>query len=117
MTVPPGIFVNVRLTTTASNGTSFLLQITALAKSGFDNSGSGAYPPAAHVSDRDKPSILTDEGTADSSATTLLAAAKFKVSDPEIQAFIAEALNALNVIWLATHRIPFLIMEFIALFL
>ena len=96
MTVPPGIFVILRLTVTASNGTSFLPQIAALAKSGFANSGSDAPPPATHVSDGEKPSILTDEYTADSSTTAPLAAAMSKVFDPETQAFSAEALNALN---------------------
>ena len=107
MTLPPGIFVTVQLTVTASNGTGFLPQISAPAKSGFANSGSDDSTPAAHVSDGDKPSIFTDEDTADSLETTLLAAVMSKVSDPEIQAFIAEALNALNDIWLTTHGIPF----------
>ena len=50
------------------------------------NSGSDASPPAAHVSDGDELSILTDKYTADSSATTLLASAMSKVSDPAIKA-------------------------------
>ena len=53
-------------------------------------------PPAAHVSDGDEPSILTDEDTDDSSATTLLSAAMSRFFDPSIQYFIAESLNALN---------------------
>ena len=89
-------FVTVRLTVTASNGTNFLPQISALTKNGFANSGSDASPPAAHVSDGDEPTILTDEETDDSSSTALLAAAMSKVSDPEIQYFIAVALNSLN---------------------
>ena len=96
MTVPPGIFCDCTTHRDRIKWHKFPATDCRTRKKWLDHSGSDASRPADHVSDRDEPSILTDEDIADSLATTLRTAAMSKVSDPEIQDFIAEALNFLN---------------------
>ena len=70
-----------------------------LAEKGVLEKNPTAPPPVAHVSDSDaatEPTDLTSDATPSLDATAALAHAFSQVSDPTVQALIADALNAMQ---------------------